>query len=118
MYRCSQCNEVVPARVPRQCINVYRDAIYQYRRGVHKKTVYEKGRKVEKWFDDPGGKGKKIAAEVQVCAACLGKHFAAQMAQEMPVAVTQPTPKLEVSSVISPERRVGRLYNFRDRKGA
>jgi hypothetical protein len=64
----------VPAGRARQQIIKTRPAVYPYRKGVHKKTVVEKGKKIEKWFDDVGGKGMEIAVEIPVCEKCLTEY--------------------------------------------
>lgn len=71
MYNCKLCNKTVPAGKARQQIIKTRPAIYLYRKGVHKKIVVEKGKRVEKWFDDVGGKGMEISSEIPVCEKCL-----------------------------------------------
>ncbi len=74
MYRCQKCGEVVPKGVSRQLIVIKKPYQFQHRRGVNKKIVYEKGRKSVKWFDDKGGWGEQIVAEIPVCLKCMIQH--------------------------------------------
>lgn len=72
MYNCQQCGVTVTGC--QQTIVYERPAVYPYRRGVHRKTIIERGRKVDKWMDDPGGVGKEVEKEVHVCHDCMRKH--------------------------------------------
>jgi hypothetical protein len=74
MYRCQKCNAVVPANTSRMLIVKTRPKIYPHRRGIYKKVVFEKGKKVIKWLDDPGGVGTEIDSELQVCVKCMTAH--------------------------------------------
>ncbi len=76
MYRCQLCGTVVPKGTAKQVI--VKKSLWQHphRRGVIRKIVLEKGRRQEKWADDPGGVGPQILTETPVCSACLQKHTA------------------------------------------
>jgi len=74
MYRCQQCGDVVPRGVSRQLIIVREPYRHTHRRGVNKKIFMDKGKKVEKWVDDPGGYGTQIVSETAVCLKCMALH--------------------------------------------
>jgi len=74
MYRCQQCGAVVPKGVSRQLIVIKKPYQFPQRRGVNKKIVYEKGKKSVKWFDDKGGWGEQIEAEIAVCLKCMAEY--------------------------------------------
>lgn len=72
MYNCQQCGATVTGG--QQTIVAQGPAVYPYRRGVHRKVVIEKGRKTEKWTDDPGGVGRAITSEAHVCHECMRQY--------------------------------------------
>jgi len=74
MYRCQRCGECVARGTPRQVISSYRQAQHPVRKAAFKVTVIERGKRVTRWKDDPGGVGKQVAVEVAVCAACHRAH--------------------------------------------
>lgn len=71
-FRCDICGEACPAGTKaHKLILRKRRKEYPHRREVHKGVVYdEKGRKKDKWKDDPGGYGWEIACEAYACGGC------------------------------------------------
>jgi hypothetical protein len=74
MYRCQRCGECVGRGISRRVITRYRQVAHPARREAFRATFFEKGKRVTRWMNDPGGAGKQIAAEVAVCRACHKAH--------------------------------------------
>jgi hypothetical protein len=73
MFRCKQCQCVVPPRTPSHRLTVKRRSKeYPYRSKanvvVRRSSLDRKPKKV--YLDDPGGSGEEIVSEVLVCPAC------------------------------------------------
>lgn len=73
MYICSFCKKSVSG--PRQLIIRRRGGDHPFRSHVGTHVAYNKvGKKVKEWYDDPGGQGSQITAEIPVCGECKKIH--------------------------------------------
>lgn len=73
VYRCQQCDVVVPAGTPR-CIVVVetRATTYPFREGAHriKRRTGDPGSGPYRYIDDDGGHGREIVRAQSVCPSC------------------------------------------------
>jgi hypothetical protein len=67
MYRCDRCTEAVAPGVKQQRA-VAQDAPARY--PPREKAYRRKVKKRLKWFDDPGGTGRRIVREEALCPTC------------------------------------------------
>lgn len=76
-YKCFFCKKAPPASTPCCKVVISRrmmDHPYRFKVGMH----WEFNEKKQKWmwvpYDDPGGPGMQIAAEVKSCPECAQKY--------------------------------------------
>ena len=73
VYRCEQCETVVPAGTPRTLVVVEtRPRRYPYRPEAHRlrRRPGDGGKGLYKLLDDEGGEGYEIVKEMALCPAC------------------------------------------------
>lgn len=71
MYRCGQCNRVIPAKRTQLRIAVTQPVTFPFRAKVNKTWD-------GKIKDDPGGRGTQIVKEIPVCFRCNEDYKEAQ----------------------------------------
>jgi hypothetical protein len=71
MFRCQHCGTVVPPRVSaeRQVVET-RPSVYPFRKEANTPKIQKGGTWKYEDRDDPGGVGREIAREIQVCPSC------------------------------------------------
>ncbi|MBI1918419.1 MAG: hypothetical protein HYS12_27325 [Planctomycetes bacterium] len=76
MFRCQLCDCVVPAgTTAHRLVLATRPRKYPFRRDANCIVrLNEKGKRKEKFIDDPGGAGYESAREVLACPACAARH--------------------------------------------
>ena len=83
MFRCYFCNQITPAKTPRQSVIISkREKQYPTRRREAKGGRGGGGgrfRSREGAVQDQGGKGIEIAQEVSACPTCAAKHHEAEV---------------------------------------
>lgn len=77
VYRCQQCDAVVPAGTPRHLVVIEtRAVIYPPRKGAHriKRRTGDPGSGPYRYIDDEGGRGREIVRTQIVCPDCSAQR--------------------------------------------